>query len=212
MPRVFQPVDKTVEVAVQGTYIGQQVENKFYAKAVEAITSAMVVEIADIAAAWVGSHLLALLPPGYVHSRCIARDLTSEASFESVNSTQGGNAGTNTTSGGLPGNVTFAVHRQTVFSGKKQKSRLYWPAMIAGYFSPDADTVSSAAATGMVNAYEALRTAILSGTTATWSYGYVQRILNHVKLAAGNFIEVVGHSFTDLDSDSQRRRLKGRGV
>jgi len=212
MSDVFQPADKVVEVSVQGTYEGQLVENKFYAKAVEAITSTMVNEIATIAEDWVGSTLLALLPPGYVHSRSIARDLTVEASFESIDASQGGNAGTNTTSGGLPGNVTFAIHRNTGLSGKKAKSRLYWPAMVAGMFAPDADTVSSAAQTAMISAYETLREAILAGTSATWSYGYLQRILDHVKLSAANFIAVFGHSATDNFSDSQRRRLKGRGV
>jgi len=212
MPDVFQPADKVVEVSVQGTYIGQLVENKFYAKAVEAITSTMVDEIAGIAGDWVGSTLLSLLPPGYVHTRCVARDLTTEASFESVDTTQAGNAGTNTATGGLPGNVTFAVHRDTGLSGKKAKSRLYWPALVAGAFSPDADTIVSSFVTSMIDAYEDMRTRILAGTSATWSYGYLQRILNHTKLTSANFIDVFGHSATDNFSDSQRRRLKGRGV
>ena len=138
MPRVFQPVPNVVEVSIQGTFDGQLVENKFYAEAASAVTSAMVDELATIAANWVGSHFLAAVPASYVHSRCVARDLTTEASFESINASQAGNAGTASGAVPLPGNATIAVHRSTPFSGVKQKSRIYHIGLAdGGLASPD---------------------------------------------------------------------------
>ena len=211
MSRVFQPAEKVIEIAVQGTYIGQLVENKFYAQTVEAVTDVMVAELASIADNWVSTTLLPLLPTAYTYLRSVARDLTVEASFESINATHGGDVGSNP-GGGVPGNATFAVHRDTRLSGKKAKSRLYWPALVATQFAGDADTITSAVANQFVDAYDSLMAAIQAGTEATYTYGYLQRILLGVKLPAANFIQVFGHSFTDLFVDSMRRRLKGRGV
>lgn len=208
MPLPFQPVPNTVEIAVQGTLMGQQVENKFYAQAAEAITSSMVNELAGIAADWVTAHFLANVPAAYNHTRVVARDLTSESSFETVDSSA---AGPGTNSGTyMAGNVTAAVHRATIFSGKKQKSRIYHIAPMTGFMADNND-LSTAGANALIVLYDQLRTAILAGTEGTYTYGYPQRIIDGVRLATANFIEVVGHTFTDKYLDSQRRRLPGRG-
>lgn len=206
---VFQPCDKTVEISVQGTYDGQLVENKFYAQAVEVITSTMVDAMATVVAGWVHDTMLAHCNPSYVHSRVVARDLTSEASFESIDSSHAGEAGT-VTGTPQPGNVTIAIHRATEFSGKKQKSRIYWPGLVNTYLSSP-DVLTTVAATALIADLEALRTAILDDSSATWAYGYPQRFIDKVRLTAANFIPVFGHTVTDLNLDSQRRRLKGRG-
>ena len=209
MPRVFQPVDKTVEISVQGTYAGQLAENKFYVKGTSAITEAMVAALASLVDSWVHTTLRPLLAGAWVYTRTVARDLTTEASFESVNSTHTGEAGTGVGEP-LPGNATIAVHRDTGLSGKKAKSRIYWIGLIDGNLeSPD--VIHSATATLFISALDTLRANILADTTNVWTYGYVQRILDHVKLATGNFIEVFHHSVTDRNVDSQRRRLAGRG-
>ena len=93
MPRVFQPVDKTVELTVQGSMDGQLIENKYYAKGVSAITASMVDALAALVDNWVSTSFLPALSSNYIYQRSIARDLTVEASFESVNATHGGTAG-----------------------------------------------------------------------------------------------------------------------
>lgn len=208
--RVFQPVDKTVEITVQGNRDGQVVENKFYAKGTLAITSAMVAALAHLTDAWVAASYLPAIPNNYLYVRTIARDLTTEASFEAVDVTNGNTAGS-LTGPGKPNNVTFAVHRDTGLSGKKAKSRIYWPAIADSQLS-GVNTVSSAAAASMESILGALQSAIIADTSNTWQYGYVQRVLDHVKLSSGNFIEVIAHTVTDLILDSMRDRLPGHGV
>jgi len=206
----FNLSTKLLKVSVQGTYDGQLVENKFYAKAAEAVTDVMVAALAGVVEDWVHNTMLAHLPSAYVFTRTVARDLTSEASFESISSAHTGETGAITSTPAMPGNVTIAVHRDTGLSGKKAKSRIYWPGLNTGALTGE-NQFSTAEATALIDALDTLRDDILADTSTTWTYGYVQRIIDHVKLTAGNFIEVFHHSVTDRNMDSQRRRLAGRG-
>lgn len=208
--RVFQPVDKTVELTVQGTLQGELVENKYYAKGVSAITAAMCVALSELVDLWVHTTMLAQLPSDYVYVRSIARDLTTEASFESVTTTHAGETGAITTAV-APNNVTLAVHRATGLSGKKAKSRIYWPGIpMAALTAPN--TVGSTYGGNVVAILDTLRSDILAESSNSWTYGYVQRILDHVKLSSGNFIEVLSHTLTDFILDSMRDRLPGHGL
>ena len=210
MPTTFQPVPNTVELTVQGTQDGQLVENKFYAKAVETITELIVSDLVQIVADWVASSKLATHPNGYTHTRVVGRDLSSASSFEVTNSDHAGSVGTQS-GATMPGNVAIAIHRETGLSGKKAKSRVYWPAIpTAAAVSPD--VFGSTYAGQLITACEALRTALLAYSGATISYGYPQRKLNGVPLTTANFIEVTDHAVRDFFFDSQRRRLMGRGV
>lgn len=210
MPRVFQPVDKTVEITIQGSMDGQQVENKFYCKGTSVITAAMCSALAAVADAWVAAELAALLPATWTYVRSIARDLTVAASFEAINTTHAGTAGALT---GAPGanNVSFAIHRATGLSGVKAKSRIYFPG-VSDDLRSGQNTMATANGNAIIEAYDDLRENFLADTSNTWSYGYVQRVIHGVKLAAGNFIEVFAHTLTDYILDSQRARLPGHGL
>lgn len=208
--RVFQPVDKTVELTVQGTFNGERVENKYYAKGAEAITDVMVDALAGVLDTWAHTSMLPTLPDTYTYIRSIARDLTTEASFEVINAAHGGEIG-GLAVAGLPNNVSLAVHRNTGLSGKKAKSRVYWPGIANGFVTTP-NTITTAGASAILAAVDALRSDILADTSNTWLYGYVQRIIDHVRLTAGNFIEVFGHSLTDEILDSMRARLPNHGL
>lgn len=208
--RVFQPVAKTIELTVQALLNGELVENKFYAEGSSAITETMVSQLAGVLDNWVFATYLGVLPDTYVYIRSIARDLTVEASFEFVDATHGGTPG-GLAVAGLPNNVSLAVHRDTGLSGKKAKSRIYIPGIANGFVTVP-NTISTAGKTAFINALDTLRSDILADTSNTWKYGYVQRVLDHVKLAAGNFIEVFGHSLVDSILDSQRARLPLHGL
>jgi len=208
--RVFQPVDKTVELTVQALLNGELVENKFYAKGSSAINAAMVAALASLVDSWVAAAWLPVLPETYNYTRSIARDLTVEASFESVDATHGGTPG-GLAVAGLPNNVSLAVHRDTGLSGKKAKSRVYIPGIANGFVTTP-NTITTAGASAFIGALDTLRSDILLDSTNTWAYGYVQRVLDHVRLAAGNFIEVFSHSLVDHIIDSQRARLPLHGL
>jgi hypothetical protein len=209
MTRVFQPVPDVIEATVQYNYFGQLVENKFYVKANVTPTLTIVAEVADILDDWVTTSMLPNLPSNCTYIRSIARDLTTAASFESIDAT-GAGAGSNSGTG-LASNVTAAFHRATAFSGAKQKSRIYWPVILGGQ-TVDADHLASASGIGMIAILDALRTAFLAGVSATFDYGYVQRVIGGVRLSSGNFVQVLAHTLTDYVLDSMRDRLPGHGV
>lgn len=206
----FQPVDKVIELTAQYNLAGQLVENKFYAKCADVVTSAMCTELAAILDLWVTTTFMPVMSSSLSYVRSIARDLTSEGSFESIDST-----GTGAVGGGGPdtdaNNVSFAMHRQTVFSGKKQKSRIYLPTLPFADLS-DPNHVLSTAAAIFRTALDTLFTAIAAGSETTYTNGYVSRVLDHVPRVAGLFVESTGWSWTDLIIDSMRRRLPGRGI
>ncbi len=209
-PRVFQPVTRTIEASCQGVMDGQLVENKFYAQAVDAVTSAMVAEIAEIVESWVNTDLLPVLSNAYTHTRTIARDISVDSSFEFIDTSHAGEAG-GVTGGTLPNNATIAIHRDTGLSGKKAKSRVYLTGLGAVTLLTQ-NSISAAEGTALKDTFDALRTAILAGTESTYLYGYPQRIIDGVKLTTGNFIEVLSHSLVDLVVDSMRARLPGHGL
>jgi hypothetical protein len=203
-------VDKVVELTVQGTLSGEMAENKYYAKGTTAIDAAMVTALAALLDSWVNSTMLALLPADYTYVRSIARDLTTEASFEAVNITHTGATGGIITAV-APNNVTLAVHRYTGLSGKKAKSRVYWPGISESALAGP-NTVTTVFGNAVIAALDTLRSNILLDSTNTWTYGYVQRVLDGVKLSAGNFVEVFFHTLTDFIIDSMRDRLPGHGL
>jgi len=206
----FQPVDKVIELTAQYTLEGQTVENKFYALCASTVTSAMCAELAAILDSWVSATFMPVMSSSLTYVRSIARDLTSEGSFESIDSTHGGAVG----GGGADtdaNNVAFAMHRKTVFSGKKQKSRIYLPTLPFADLS-DPNHVLSTAAAIFQTALDTLFTDIAAGTETTYTNGYVSRVLDHAPRVAGLFVESIGWSVTDLILDSMRRRLPGRGI
>ena len=206
----FQPVDKVIELTAVYTLFGQTVENKFYALCASTVTSAMCTELAAILDHWVTSSWLASMSSSLTYVRSIARDLTSEGSFESIDSTGAGGVG-GAAAVTDANNVAFAIHRQTVFSGKKQKSRIYTPPIPSANLT-DTNHVSSTAANIYKNSLDTLFTNIAAGTETTYTNGFVSRVLDHAPRAAGLFVESIGWSLVDLILDSQRRRLPGRGI
>jgi pantothenate kinase len=132
-----------------------------------------------------------------------------EGSFESTNSTHAGFGAD--TGAPKPNNVTLAVHRKAVGSGKKQKSRVYWPSLFDSAFS-GTNEISPTFGAALETALDDLRSAILAGTTSTFDYGFVSRILNHVKRTNGLFVPVLAHSLIDFVADSMRSRLPGHGL
>jgi hypothetical protein len=204
-----QLTDKVAKIAVQGLFNGQEDENIFYVQVAETITSAILEEIAGRVATWVADHQLAALSNLYQHVRIVVTDQTTDPGLQFVNTDNAGLSGAQT-SQSMPNNSTFAIHRKTGMSGKASKSRVYWPTIVLAFLSAP-NTMDPTTANNLVNDLETLRLALETAGISTYVYGYISRVLDHLPRTAGVFVPVVGHSFTDLTLDSQRRRLPGRG-
>lgn len=206
-----QLTDKVIAINVSGHLFDELAENIFYVETDATVTSAMLEEVAGITANWVASDQLPLLNSGYIADRVVCTDQTASPGLQFINIDNQGNPGGLSGSAALPQNCTFAVHRNTGLSGKGAKSRIYWPGLQQNQTTAPGE-VSATTANAFVDACESLRTALEAGTEAGYTYGYISRVLNGVERTNGLFVPVIGHSYTDLHMDSQRRRLPGRGA
>jgi len=206
----FQDVPDTAEVVVIGTLAGELCINKLYIKAAGGITSDLCDDIALLTDDWVDATWLDFVGGKYTFTQVTVRDLSAEASFESTSSVNGGSVGAGGSDTG-PNNRTFAVHRKTAFSGKKQKSRIYVPS-IPNAATTDANHISSASADEFVDALLVWDGLIESYVGDSLEHGYVIRVRDGVQLTHGIFQPTTGWSYTDLILDSMRRRLPGRGA
>lgn len=206
----FQPVAATAEVVIQGTLAGELCVNKLYVSCDAGITATICDDVATFTDDWVAATWLDFVGSKFVYTRTICRDLSAEASFEAVADANTGAAGAGGSDTG-PNNRTFAVHRKTAFSGKKQKSRIYVPS-IPNAATTDPNHISSASADEFVTALGAWDTLVEDYAGATLLHGYAIRVRLGVPLVTGQFQESIGWSYTDLTLDSMRRRLPGRGA
>lgn len=118
-------------------------------------------------------------------------------------------AGTRSTSGNFPNNISVAIKRATGNLGRSGRGRLYWPSMDTGALSDD-NTVSGGFAGDVTVALEAFQAGVeayLAGLTM----GIVSYYLDKVLRTEGLFQGITSWSVSDLIVDQQRRRLPGRG-
>jgi hypothetical protein len=137
-----------------------------------------------------------------------ARDLTSESAPTYTSLYHAGAAGTGGTNVKVPQNVAFCVSFRTALRGRANRGRNYVPVTSYNYFDSPGK-VSSATAAGWVGHYQKL----LAGgsydpTPAVWCV--LSRQLNGV--IQGRAVPIQAVVAADLNLDSQRRRLPGRGL
>lgn len=106
-----------------------------------------------------------------------------------------------------PNNVAFAVKIATNNGGRGGRGRLYEQ----GFTNADitGSTLSAARANTIVSELQAFRAAIEGSDP--FKFGVLSKWLNKVCRPAGNFQQMTVFAYTDLNLDSQRRRLPGRG-
>src|SRR5690348_5761662 len=126
----FQPAINCAQIAVQCLYSGQQVENLFYVQKSGPWVEGDLQAIADAVDSWASGHLMPVCNASAQYVRTVVRDLTEAGAPEAMSSVHGGTAGT-TPGAQLPGNVAFAIHRDSVVTGKHSKSRVYVFGLVA---------------------------------------------------------------------------------
>jgi hypothetical protein len=110
----------------------------------------------------------------------------------------------------LPGNVTFCVKLESGLSGRSQRGRIYMPGMRGNMLqvAPDGNKVTTGYANSCVNALNALITQLTAaGLTLVVTSFYTAGAW---RTTAQN-TPIINAAFADLNSDSQQRRLIGRG-
>jgi hypothetical protein len=209
----FIPVPETAEVRMQFTQANQKVENVYHVRRQGAWTQEDLTSLANIFGQW---WLSAASPPvthELVLTQVVATDI-SQAGGMSVLGTTGLPAPGDQGAGGYPNNVTLAIKWGTGLAGRSFRGRTYHLGLPLGQVLPDG-TVSPAHLELIRAGYDALRTALDNATIGV-EFVVVSRYsgvdVNHkpIPRAEGITTPISGVSVENV-TDSQRRRLPGRG-
>lgn len=111
--------------------------------------------------------------------------------------------------GALPGNVVLAIKKGTGALGRSGRGRWYWPLADVSILQTD-DTVKSSYVTAITAALGAFQAAVEGGTYPC-TVGIVSYQTGKVLRPSGFFQAITSWTTADLTTDSQRRRLGGRG-
>lgn len=204
MPFISAP--NGCRVSVVGRYQGQTLINTFNAHLTtppaRADIEALMGAIRD---AWI-ANMLDNLNVEYSFARIVGLGLTDEVDFR-LEEFISGEVGA-TTGEPLPGNVAFSVKRQSGLSGRSARGRVYIGGFDYGQLE-GANMIGEAWATDVVQALTAVHDAInaTDWEEVIWSY-YTGGAPREFGYPYG----VDSYGYVDLNVDSMRRRLTGRGI
>jgi len=209
----FIPVPETAEVRMQFTQANQKVENVYHVRRQGAWTQEDLTSLANIFGNWWIQVLKPLVTVGVTLRQVLATDISAEGGLSVIGTTglptTGGDAG-----GGYPNNVTLAVKWGTGLAGRSFRGRTYHVGMVIGMVDGNGNVVANKL-NDLKNAYDGLRTALDNATLGV-EFVVVSRYsgvdANHkpIPRAEGVTTPISGVSI-DPVTDSQRRRLPGRG-
>jgi len=149
--------------------------------------------------------MLPVLHTSYVYRETYVKGLEDIIDLESTDATHASDTG-EITGEDVPGNVAFALKFQTGHTGRSARGRNF----ISG-IPEDAvtgNTITEAYADAYRDAYTSIATALNSGG---FPMVVVSRYTLGAKRTVGLTLPVTVISYTDLNIDSQRNRLAGRG-
>lgn len=107
-----------------------------------------------------------------------------------------------------PLNVTFCYKLSTGLAGRSQRGRLYMPGISTG--SLNGNQIIAAHADSFLTRLNSLPAA-LTAANPNWKWGVLSYRADKTWRSVAQFTPITTAVYTDLNIDSQRRRLTGRG-
>lgn len=193
----FVPAPGIIQLNAIFQQAGQSTENTFHYHTGATIDRALLQAMATTYLMWFTANA-GLFSNAVALTLIYLRDLTTQESqtFDFVPHTT---ADGTRTSPMLPNNVTLAIKRETGLAGRSRRGRIYWPGITEDMQSSSNEILTGTAATLAVQ-LNTLLSSQLSDNSVT-------EVIYHRKVGTGT--PVVGYTITDLNLDSQRRRLPG---
>jgi hypothetical protein len=201
----FIPVPGACSIELIHEVQGQRCENIFYAHRVDGWSESELAQVGVIVADWYGVYGKQLTHTENSLSMIVLKDLSSADGATSVYQAGLPIAGVATGDPTLPLNVTAAVSFGTAKRGRSFRGRIYQIGMVISQVAGSQLTSTYRAA--LIAAYGALVTAINGGDAVM---SVVSRYANKAPRASGITTPITSVS-VDINTDSQRRRLIGRG-
>lgn len=202
----FIPVPGTALAELVCSLDGQRCESTLYFNKAGAWTVADLEAMATALISWWTANLAPLMSTAVTFLECKVTDLTTDTGSAFIKTPAAALAGGNSGAPG-PNNVAFVVKFLTTGRGRSSRGRNY----VYGFSEADVGIshMSSVLAGQFVAAYTALF-AVATAQGVEWVVA--SRFHNKAPRAEGVSIPITTVSFTDLVTDSQRRRLPGRGT
>lgn len=205
----FVPVPKTVSCAIIGELFGQSIQNVINLTFPDDPLASVVAQAAASVGEWAVGELCPILSIEYKYLRTEAQDISAEGmpAFTNVvgTGTEGGVA-----SGSSPGGTCIAMSFRSGYGGRSYRGRNF----ISGIplAEMDGNQISSTFGAALIAAYEALMPDYVFDDLPDALHTIVSRFHLGAPRVAGLASPVLTYLLTNLDVDSQRRRLTGRGT
>lgn len=209
----FQPCPETAEIRIVGSLHGQTVENVLHCRVSTTPTLTDLEAIRDVVNTWVTGPYAARLSNSLTWVSLTITDLNVEGGIQVVKdmTTEGG--------GESPNDVktnqdTLCLKIETGHAGRNFRGRFYVMALPQNQYDT-ANTINAATASAWVADLDALR---IDLDIAGFPMGVLSRQSKTVNPTpphlrpTGLLTDATTVSITDLNIDSQRRRLPGRGI
>lgn len=215
----FIPAVNVAQVVFKQAMHGNVVQNVSHVLNETGWSPAELTSLCDLYIAWANDSYGSNLSTDLQFTSVAARDMTTEdaagveVGFPAL-------SGGDVASPGLPGNVALAIKFKTGFTGRNRNGRWFVAGLTEG--NVNGNTVSSGNRDLIVEAFGDLRTALLGAGYAHVVASYYngthlvelpdgQKVKRPTPRATA-LITSVETYVADLNTDSQRRRLNGRGI
>lgn len=202
----FIPAPNTARVRMQYTEFGQTLENVFHFESTGPFTVADLTALAaSVVTEW-NSNIKPIQSSGVTLDLVECTALDSSSGFQVTQNV--GTIGGVTGVAAAPTSVTLAIKFTTGLIGRSQRGRLYFIGTNNGQLT--ADQYNSSNAAGILSAYVTFFGHVVATT------GFLHVVVSYCNAKAWRAIAqrtpVTGYALTDINIDSQRRRLAGRGI
>lgn len=201
----FIPNPDTVRVAVEGLQDGQEIANIYHVDVGATVTEAIINIILDVFVDWITTEFLANLCEDYEVTQVTGRDLTTSTGMlveRPLTPTLPGDQAIPA----LPNNVAVCATWLTPLAGRSYRGRTYIPAPDPTYItlSRVEPALASALAVSMIELVNLIDAEGYALVVASYQSGNAPRVAG-----VNTPITAVG---VNTVTDSQRRRLPGRGT
>lgn len=200
------PVPDTMQAETIFTLFGQTIENVYHIVSPTGVDAAALLDCAEAVHDWVGASLMPKMPDQVTYVRTEVKNISIPAGGMVVRVPSGVVTGA-IAGGAEPGGTTFSIALRTGNTGRSYRGRKFVPAVPV--IHRVGNGVAAAWANDLVTVFNDLRTALAAFNQVLV---IVSRIQDNLELLIPITTEVIAVNYTNLDIDSQRRRLTGRGT
>lgn len=202
----FQSVPNTVILAIEGEYLGEPCVNTLHFEATGTydLTAAQALA-ALVVTDWLAGFMSVWMSNQYIFASVSVRGLELVNDFQWTE--PAGNVAGAAAADPLPGNAAWVVKFISGLTGRSARGRNY----ISGLSSAgvNGNQLAATAADAIVATYEQISA---DAAVLGWSHVITSRVTGGVARPVGVNFPVAAITYTDLDMDSMRRRLAGRGA